>query len=350
MSRPNKIWFRKDVGWWMVTIAGEKIRLAQGKKNRKEAEQKFHEVIAGRSQAPESPTARVADVIEAFLAWTTIHRSSETNRNYLSYGQSFSEHAGYLQTSELKPIHVTRWVDENGWRQTTERNARRSIHRAFSWACEEGILTRNPLQGMKCPRAKARGRIMSDAEYRTLLKHSASDFKTLLFTLKETGCRPKEARTLRWEHVREDRWVLDEHKTAYKVDKARVIYLTAAMRKLMVVLRRRSTSPHVFLNARKEPWTCNALRLRIARLKTKLNLEDDLCAYMLRHAFGTNAILNGVDVATVAELMGHTSLEMVSRVYLHLADQRSHLNAAVQTATRRRVPATLAQGAPYPGA
>jgi hypothetical protein len=154
MSRPNKIWFRKDVGWWMVTIAGEKIRLAQGKKNRKEAEQKFHEVIAGRSQAPESPTARVADVIEAFLAWTTIHRSSETNRNYLSYGQSFSEHAGYLQTSELKPIHVTRWIDENGWKQTTERNARRSIHRAFSWACEEGILTRNPLQGMKSPGRK----------------------------------------------------------------------------------------------------------------------------------------------------------------------------------------------------
>jgi hypothetical protein len=95
MSRPNKIWFRKDVGWWMVTIAGEKIRLAQGKKNRREAEQKFHEVIAGCSQAPESPTARVADIVEAFLAWTKIHRSSETNRNYVWYGQSFSESCGY---------------------------------------------------------------------------------------------------------------------------------------------------------------------------------------------------------------------------------------------------------------
>jgi integrase len=350
MSRPNKIWFRMDVGWWMVTIAGEKIRLAQGKKNRKEAEQKFHEVIAGRSQAPESPTARVADIVEAFLAWTKIHRSSETNRNYFWYGQSFSECCGYLQTSELKPIHITRWIDEKGWKQTTERNARRSVYRAFSWACEEGVLTRNPLQGMRCPRAKPRGRFMSDAEYRTLLKHSAADFKLLLFSLKETGCRPKEARTLRWENVREDRWVLDEHKTSYKVDKPRVIYLTAAMRKLMNVLRRRSTSPHVFLNSRNKPWTCNALRHRIAHLKKTLNLQDDLCVYMLRHAFGTNAILNGVDVATVAELMGHTSLEMVSRVYLHLADQGAHLNAAVEKATRRRVPATPASAAASPGA
>jgi integrase len=340
MSRPNKIWFRKDVGWWMVTLAGEKIRLAQGKESRKAAEQKFHELMASRSQAPESPNARVADVIEAFLAWTKVHRSSETNRNYISYGQGFSEHSGYMQTSELKPIHVTRWVDENGWTQTTERNARRSIYRAFSWACEEGILTRNPLQGMKCPRAKARGRFMSDSEYRTLLKHSDLDFKTLLFALKETGCRPKEARVLRWEQVRDDRWVLEEHKTAYKVEKPRVIYLTTPMRKMMNVLRRRSTGSQVFLNSRKKPWTCNAVRLRIARLKTKLNLPDDLCAYMLRHAFGTNAILNGVDVATVAELMGHTSLEMVSRVYLHLADQHTHLNAAVDKATRPHALAT----------
>jgi site-specific recombinase XerD len=71
---------------------------------------------------------------------------------------------------------------------------------------------------------------------------------------------------------------------------------------------------------------------------------------LLRHAFGTNAILNGVDVATVAELMGHTSLEIVSRVYLHLADQHSHLTAAAEKATRtvvlsRPVPAVARPGA-----
>jgi hypothetical protein len=46
MARPNKIWFRKDAGWWMVTIDGKKLRLAQGRENRKLAEQKFHELKA----------------------------------------------------------------------------------------------------------------------------------------------------------------------------------------------------------------------------------------------------------------------------------------------------------------
>jgi site-specific recombinase XerD len=258
MSRPNKIWFRKDIGCWMVTLGGKRIRLADGRENKKLAQQKFHELAAEQPKAPEAASARVADVIEAFLAWTKIHRSEETNRNYLWFGQAFSEHSGYLPVAELKPIHVTRWVDGKGWNQTTQRNARRSIHRAFSWACEEGILARNPLQGMKCPRAMTRTRFMTDAEFRSLMRNSALDFKLLLFSLQQTGCRPKEAQTLTWDKVREDRWVLTDHKTAYKVQKPRVIYLTAPMRKLMAVLRSRSTGPHVFLNRQKKPWTNNA--------------------------------------------------------------------------------------------
>lgn len=145
MPRPNKVWFRKDVGWWMVTLGGKNLRLAEGRQNKRLAEQKLHELLAVRPQAPEAATARGADVIEAFLAWTKPHRTAETNRNYFWYGQSFSEHSGFLQASELKPIHVTRWVDERKWTGTTERNARRSIYRALSWAAEQGILARKPL-------------------------------------------------------------------------------------------------------------------------------------------------------------------------------------------------------------
>jgi integrase len=70
------------------------------------------------------------------------------------------------------------------------------------------------------------------------------------------------------------------------------------------------------------------------RLRRKLGLRDDLCAYEVRHAFGTYGILNGVDIATLAELMGHRDTTMVSRVYGHLAEQTDHLAAAVAKAAR----------------
>ena len=31
MGRPNKPWFRRDIGWWVTTIARKQYRLAKGK-------------------------------------------------------------------------------------------------------------------------------------------------------------------------------------------------------------------------------------------------------------------------------------------------------------------------------
>ena len=91
---------------------------------------------------------------------------------------------------------------------------------------------------MKCPAALTRQRGMTDAEFRAILKGSQREFKVLIFTLRMTGCRPKEAMCLTWDQVCDDRWVLAQHKTAHKTGKARVIYLTPPMRRLMTVLRR----------------------------------------------------------------------------------------------------------------
>jgi integrase len=345
MSRPNKIWFRKDIGWWMVTLGGQKVKLAQGRENKKLAEDKFHELAAVRIKAPEATSARVADVIEAFLTWANKHLTAETLRNYTWYGQQFSEAFGYILASEFRPIHVTRWVDSHKWGTTTEYNARRSIKRVFSWACEQGILNNNPLRSMKCPKGKTRDRALTNDEYCILMRNSRREFKILLFALKETGCRPKEARMLRWNQVKEDRWVLTQHKTAHKNGKPRVIYMTKRMQRLMKNLRRKSKSDYVFLNGRGRPWTVDAIRLRIHRLKAKKLVPADVCAYLLRHAFGTQAILRGVDVATVAQLMGHSSLEMISKVYCHLADQHQHLQDAVEKIRNKPpVPSTPAIG------
>ena len=90
MPRENKIWFWKDTGWWMVTLAGKKVRLAQGRENKKVAAQKFHELALVRAESPQSPTARVADLIESFLACNRPRLSVETMRNYDWYGQAFA--------------------------------------------------------------------------------------------------------------------------------------------------------------------------------------------------------------------------------------------------------------------
>lgn len=335
MPRPNKIWFRKDIGWWMVTIAGKKIRLTAGRKNRAEAEQKFHELMLTRQRSPTGPGARVVDVVEAFLAYSQKRFAADTYRNYRFYGQKFAESCGQLPVSELRPFHVTKWIDHQRWNATTEYNARRIARRALNWAVSEGFITENPLKGMPCPKSQARKRSLTDNEFRQLIGASHGPLRILLWSLRQTGARPAELRRLTWDEVHNDRLVIQHHKTAKKVHRPRVIYLTPAMQRLLHKLRNQQTSQYVFLNARRVPWTSNALRLAVHRIKDKCSLPEDVCAYLIRHTFGTQAIMNGLNTSVVAELMGHTSTEMVDRVYVHLADQVTHLQQAVCKATQK---------------
>lgn len=112
-----------------------------------------------------------------------------------------------------------------------------------------------------------------------------------------------------------------------------MIFLNEQMRAMMERLKGNG-STHVFLNTEGKPWTKSALQQQVWRIKTKLELADDLCAYLCRHGFGTRAVLSGVDAPTVAELMGHNSLEMVSRVYVHLADQHQHRTRSAKHVVR----------------
>jgi integrase len=378
MARPAKVWYRSDIGWWMVTLSGQKTRLLQApddEQHRVLAEEKFVELRRLARVAPKSADARTADLIEAYLAWSRQNLSEETHRVNRFYCQLFAEHCGEVPARDIKPYDVTAWVAHmqspgrvaaererrrqdiaaglvearrqgrppKVWGAATAHNARVTAFRVFSWAKDEGLLAANPLAGMKRPKPPPRQRAMTDGEFQALYDQAGGPFRDFLRALYLTGARPKELRELRWEQVREDRLVLTRHKTSRKVGKPRVIFLDDEM-KAMTARLRDNGHAHVFLNTRGEPWTMNAVRLQIDRLKKGLGLAGDLCAYLARHGFGTRAVLQGVNTAVVAELMGHSSLEMVSKVYVHLADQHEHLRSAVGRVNASSTPAPAAPG------
>lgn len=368
MARPAKVWYRADIGWWMITLGGRKTRLLKGPeddKHRELAEEKYVELRKLRRLTPESVTSRTADVIEAFLVHSRLNHAADTYRGHKYYCQLFAEHCGQVLARELKPHHVTAWVTamqsearvragraekerlrgelpagERGkvggnprrWGPTSVYNARKTAYTVMSWAAREKLLPDNPLAGMPRPKPKPRQRAITDDEFQKLYDHAGGPLRDVLTALYHTGARPKEVRDLLWVHVKDDRWVLPEHKTARATGKARVIYLNEPMRAMMARLKG-AGSGHVYLNTAGQPWTSGALQQQIWRLKTKLGLQDDVCAYLCRHGFGTRAVLSGVDAPTVAELLGHNSLEMVAKVYVHLADQHQHLKAAVDKIT-----------------
>ena len=351
MGRRNKPWFRQDVGWWVTNVRGKQIRLAKGKseydkKSKKEAERVFHEVMSLRPRRPDAHDARVCDIAEAFLDWAEEDCSPDTYRNYRFYIASFAEVCGHLSAANVLPRDVNRWVRSpkgrkdapkstwKKWNETTVYNARRIVFRLFTWAVDEGYLRENPIKKLKRPKPQPRQRCLTVEEWKALLGGAHGPFRVFLWALLQTGARPSELRSLTWDMYHGDRFVLSQHKTSKKTGTKRIIFLSDAMQRLVKRLHRKSESQHVFVNTRGEPWTGNAIRLQVDRIKKKKGLAADVCAYMVRHTFGTWMIMSGVDIATVAQLMGHRDTEMIIKVYSHLAQHYDHMKAAANHAGR----------------
>ena len=73
----------------------------------------------------------------------------------------------------------------------------------------------------------------------------------------------------------------------------------------------------------------------------RAGIEKHIRFHDLRHTFASWLVMKGIDLRTVAKLVGHRDIRITMR-YAHLAPE--HLQAAVDALVLRRLPGTLRQG------
>jgi len=67
-------------------------------------------------------------------------------------------------------------------------------------------------------------------------------------------------------------------------------------------------------------WTTLTKALRVAVMKA--GIRKHVTAHTFRHTFATQLLLNGADIRTVQELLGHNDLK-TTQIYTHVIDQHS---------------------------
>ncbi len=77
---------------------------------------------------------------------------------------------------------------------------------------------------------------------------------------------------------------------------------------------------NLFLSSDGKPITANTIKLVFSRLAKSSGVKR-LHAHLCRHTFAINYLLNGGDIFTLKEILGHTSLEMVNH-YLHFTSSQ----------------------------
>ena len=279
---------------------------------------------------------KVADAINLFIQ----HDSKRTGRCERSAAErdrillEFSQAYGTRLVSDCCQADLQFWLDSHEqWRSDwTLLRALRSIQRPFNWLVKLGLLQRSPFTGLSHPPGE-RGRSMRPEEFQLLLRTNKPVFRRVLIMLRWAGCRPGELCAIEWDFLDLERGcvVLQKHKTARtrKDRKPRIIVLHPVVIRLLIWIRRHG--PHekfVFVNSRGQPWKGNALALRLYRMRKRIGLEKDCRLYSARHSYATQLATNGVDVATLAELLGHSSIAM-SMHYVHVAGEKQHLRNAL---------------------
>jgi integrase len=362
MARTAHAWYFAQKKAYYAHVKGRKIRLiggADSPTNQKLAEKKLRQIQSGSKNDAVSGGLRVADVIERYLK---LHqeryseRAFEERRRYL---QAFAEAHGWRKVTDRDclPVHVEEWIAEHPqWASDWTKSQIISIvMRPFNWAAKKRIIAANPFRGVEATRGQPR-RPLTDAEFQKLLKNatvwkkrrrprkvylceqrrrqrpsSAARWRMVLIFLRYTGCRPGELCNLEWTDVDLDarEIVLRRHKTAKKTRKPRRVPIHPVVLKLLIFIRRlRQPGMRVFLTHRKTPWNRSNLGLRMRRSREAAGIPKDGKLYGLRHRFGTTAILRGVDLKTLAELMGHSTTRMTEH-YIALVGQRDHLADAM---------------------
>jgi integrase len=369
MGRPRKPYFRESDQCWVSRFNGQYVKLARGRENKTAALRKCHELhLDENPPRAESASHTVASIIDLYVTHARTRCSADTLAQRLYYLQAFAETHGWRKVNDRDclPYHLTSWLDAHpAWKSDwTLAHAINVVQRPFNWAVKQRLIPANPFRGVRHGAGQPR-RPLTDQEFQALLRATSvwekrkryknprpSDrkrrqrpsagarFRELLIFLRYTGARPGEASRLEWTDIDLDSAVISlaEHKTSrtQKVKKPRVIPLHPVVVKLLIHVRRRQDPGNrVFLTHRKTPWNRANLSLRMRRSRAVAGIPGDAKLYGLRHGFGTRSIVNGVDIKTLAELMGHTTTRMTEH-YLHLAGQRQHLADAMRRANARR--------------
>ncbi len=211
---------------------------------------------------------------------------------------------------------------------TTVHGHVRTLRAFFSWLVREGLTEANIAKDLKPPKlAKKVVSTLSDEEILTILNtlnlhnHSQARNQTILILLLDTGLRMGELINLKMEDVHMDEGFL---KVIGKGRKERIVPMGKNAQKVLqrYIFRYRPQQAcpglnNAFLSIYGKPLTENSIKLMFARL-ARISGVSRLHAHLCRHTFATRFLINGGDVFTLQQILGHSTLEMVRR-YITLA-------------------------------
>jgi site-specific recombinase XerD len=189
-----------------------------------------------------------------------------------------------------------------------------------NWCVAEELAAASGLRALRRPHVPQRLIApFSDAELRSLLALGDERERALVLLFLDTGLRLSELASLRVGDVRPDGTL----HVMGKGSKERIVPLgTTARRALVRYLGTRAIvrpADPLFVGRYGAPLSKRGIHYAIARLGRRAGVRTRCSPHTFRHTFARGYLVNGGDVFSLQQILGHATLDMVRR-YVTLSE------------------------------
>jgi len=188
----------------------------------------------------------------------------------------------------------------------------RHLKAGFQWGVQNGYFNTNPFSGIKAFKVIDSNLIkwLNQSDISALLNSASNDVKFLLLLLicLYTGCRRAEALHLTCEHIDLERNEITFVGT--KSGKSRIVKINSKLHKALM--------SHEIGEGRLFTWSTSWVTRKFRKVADMAGLDRSVTMHTLRHTFCAWLVMEGVDLMSIKELLGHSSIT-VTQIYSHLS-------------------------------
>jgi len=280
------------------------------------------------------------EFVEEYLAYVKSYKKSY--RRDEIYVDHFRRFFGKYLISEISPLLIERYKQKRlkEVKPATVNRELSSLRHIFNMAIKWGRLKTNPIGNVKfLKEEKLPLRVLSENEMNRLLEECSPWLRSIVFTALNTGMRMGEILGLEWRHVDLDLGIITVERSKSK--EFRNIPLNEGMMELLRTLPRKSS--YVFPN--EEGKMFNNIHKGFYAAVRRAGLPHTRF-HDLRHTFASQLVMNGVDLVTVKELLGHREITTTMR-YAHLNVQHKQKAVEKLPRIRAKIPKKMAKYGHY---
>lgn len=289
----------------------------------------------------------LSSLITDFLEYLELEKNASqlTIRNYDHYLRRFLEFAGEIGPKDIDlalvrkyRLYLSHWQDEKtkkSLKRVTQNYFMIALRAFLRYLARQDIRTLSPEKvelGEQEPRPL---KVLDDSNLHQLLeapdisKKDGIRDRSILETLFSTGLRVSELASLNRDTINLER---REFGIIGKGGKERVVFLSdSAVSWLEKYLNsRRDSFKPLFIrfqgkvdpknNGEVMRLTTRSIERIIEKYVKKLRLPIKATPHTLRHSFATDLLINGADIRSVQEMLGHSNIS-TTQIYTHVTNK-----------------------------